>query len=142
MAKTWDLIVHNKTDGYYNMAFDEAMVTRYLSSRVPMLRIYGWDKPFITIGYNQDPREALLPGDVPFTRRITGGAAILHHDEITYSFVCSPDDLGLAGTVKDSYRKICRALIFFISIESKSCLRRCKGELVVTVIFVFFRRAF
>jgi len=113
MAKTWDLILQDKNDGYYNMACDEALADRYALCRAPALRIYFWSRPFITIGYRQDPRRALLPGGADFTRRITGGGAILHADEITYSLVCSPADLDLEGGVKESYRRLCRFLLDF-----------------------------
>ena len=84
MGKTWRLILVQKCDGYYNMAVDEAMLLGYNSFKTPTLRVYGWDKPFISLGYNQNPKDILnLKGEVPFVRRITGGSAILHHKELT-----------------------------------------------------------
>ncbi len=116
MGKTWRLILDQKCDGYYNMAVDEAMLLGYNSFKTPTLRVYGWDKPFISLGYNQNPKDILnLKGEVPFVRRITGGSAILHHKELTYSLVCSLEDLNLPKAVKASYRIICSFLRNFYS---------------------------
>ena len=114
MGKVWRLILDQKCDGYYNMAVDEAVLLGYPASKIPTLRIYGWDQPFISLGYNQNPKDILNLGEeVPFVRRITGGSAILHHKELTYSLVCSLEDLNLPKAVKASYRIICSFLSHF-----------------------------
>ena len=111
MERTWRLILDNKNDGYHNMAVDEAMLLSYSHLKIPTLRIYGWSNPFITLGYNQNPCDVLgLKRDIPFVRRITGGSAILHDNEITYSIICSADDLDLPNNVKESFRIICNFL--------------------------------
>ncbi|MFA5271958.1 MAG: lipoate--protein ligase family protein [Candidatus Omnitrophota bacterium] len=108
MNKNWRLILDGKRDGYLNMAIDEALLSSYLASKVPTLRIYGWDKPFLSTGYNQDPKKILKPvNKIPFVRRLTGGAAILHDNEITYSITCSLEDLDLPREVKKSYEILC-----------------------------------
>ena len=116
MGKTWRLILDQKCEGYYNMAVDEAMLLGYNSFKTPTLRVYGWGKPFISLGYNQKPKDILNFNEgVPFVRRITGGSAILHHKELTYSLVCSLEDLNLPKGVKTSYRIICSFLKHFYS---------------------------
>lgn len=116
MGKTWRLILDQKCDGYYNMAVDEAVLLGYNSFKTPTLRVYGWGKPFISLGYNQNPEKVLnLEEGFPFVRRITGGSAILHHKELTYSLVCSLEDLNLPKAVKASYRIICSFLRHFYS---------------------------
>ncbi len=116
MEKAWRLILDQKHDGYYNMAVDEAILLGYESFEIPTLRVYGWDKPFISLGYNQNPKDILnLKERVPFVRRITGGSAILHHKELTYSLVCSREDLNLPKAIKASYRIICSFLKHFYS---------------------------
>jgi lipoate-protein ligase A len=86
------------------MAVDEAILYFYPEFKVPTLRIYGWHEPFISIGYNQDAPGVLKPKiNIPFVRRLTGGAAILHNREITYSITCSLADLNLPCEVKKSY---------------------------------------
>jgi len=114
MGKTWRLILDQKCDGYYNMAVDEAILLGYDSVKIPTLRVYGWDKPFISLGYNQNFEKVLNSDEkIPFVRRITGGSAILHHKELTYSLVCSLEDLDLPKAVKASYRIICSFLKHF-----------------------------
>ena len=98
------------------MAADEAILSHYSSQKIPTLRIYGWEKPFVSLGYHQNASEVLTSlGTIPFVRRITGGSAILHDKEITYSLVCSLADLKLEGGVKESYRKLCAFLKDFYS---------------------------
>jgi lipoate-protein ligase A len=113
MTKKWRLILDSKCDGYYNMACDEALFIEYPFQKIPTLRIYGWNKPFFSLGYNQHPQEIFYSAEVPFVRRITGGAVILHDKEITYSLVCALEDLDLPSRVKESYRAICSFLKLF-----------------------------
>lgn len=111
MNKKWRLILDEKCDGYYNMAVDEAILLNYGLKKIPTLRLYGWDKPFISLGYNQQADKVLnSDGDIPFVRRITGGASILHDKELTYSITCSLEDLNLPKGVKESYAIICSFL--------------------------------
>jgi lipoate-protein ligase A len=55
---------------------------------VASLRFYTWDRPTLTLGYFQPGTDRELPrfAALPWVRRSTGGAAILHHRELTYSF--------------------------------------------------------
>jgi lipoate-protein ligase A len=114
MAKAWRLILDDKLDGPYNMAADETLLCAYEVTRIPLIRIYGWQRAYISLGYNQKPEQVLREGCfIPFVRRLTGGAAILHDHEITYSLCCSRQDLSLPEGVKDSYRVLCSFLIEF-----------------------------
>ena len=78
--------------GPANMARDEALMTRVgrLESP-PTVRLYQWDAPTISLGYFQRfaDYESLPPpaGALPVVRRLTGGGAILHDQELTYSLV-------------------------------------------------------
>ena len=100
------------------MACDEAIFNLYPYKRIPTLRVYGWQSASITLGYFQKAHEALnLPRvyneHISFTRRITGGAAILHLDEITYSLSLSPQDLLLPQGVKESYKVLTSFIVNF-----------------------------
>lgn len=96
------------------MAVDEAILQYYRYGRVPTLRIYGWDRPAVSLGYNQQPADVLDRRiTVPFVRRMTGGSAIFHHQEVTYSITCSRHDLDLPPGVKNSYRRLCSFLKIF-----------------------------
>lgn len=122
MNRKWRIILEGPGSGYYNMAADEAVLLNYPHFHEPTLRIYGWDKPFVSIGYNQKAGAVLKPcADIPFVRRITGGGAILHHDELTYSVTRALSDLPSclhrhtknSGGGGESYEIICRFLIEF-----------------------------
>jgi len=115
MTRGWRLILDDKRCGFCNMAIDEAMLVDYPRHKVPTLRIYGWREPFISLGYNQDSRVVLGSKKIPFVRRITGGSAIFHDQEVTYSIICAATDLNLPKRVKDSYESLCLFLIEFYS---------------------------
>lgn len=77
-------------DGPTNMARDEALMTLVGTSQsVPTLRLYQWECPTISLGYFQHyaDYESMPPpaGEMPVVRRLTGGGAILHDLELTYS---------------------------------------------------------
>jgi len=115
MLKTWRLINSGPQDPLTNMATDEALLLAYRPGiSVPTLRLYEWRNPSFSIGFSQDPDKLLLRGDVvrrpsgrihdfPVVRRPTGGGLLWHKDEITYSFVADTRDMGLTGSIKESY---------------------------------------
>ncbi|MBP7088082.1 MAG: lipoate--protein ligase family protein [Candidatus Omnitrophica bacterium] len=114
MKKKWRLILDDKHDGYYNMAIDEAILINYRKENLPTLRIYGWKFPFLSLGYNQNPRDILnFDAKIPFVRRITGGAAILHSQELTYSLTCALSDINLSCGVKESFKRLASFLVKF-----------------------------
>ena len=99
------LIVHGPRDPRFNMACDEALG---LCAREPVLRFYGWEPPALSLGYFQDAAE-VEPfrgrlGSPPVVRRITGGGAIYHYRELTYSIVAPPGCLPLPADTAASYR--------------------------------------
>lgn len=73
--------------GYENMARDEAL---FLSGEMPTLRFFLWREPTLSLGRYQKLEELDLAflerTGIPFVRRPTGGRAILHRDEVTFSF--------------------------------------------------------
>lgn len=112
----WRIIDTGPRDPFTNMAVDEALLRGYeLQDSPPTLRIYGWEPAGISIGFSQDAAEVSMGrGAMPVVRRITGGGAIVHRDELTYSLVCSGGDLGPAVTpVVSSYKAISAFLIRF-----------------------------
>ena len=114
MEKKWRLIIDGKCDGYRNMAVDEAILACYSNLKIPTLRIYGWNEPLVSIGYNQKPEDVFIEAKgASFVRRITGGSSILHDEEITYSIACSHADLDLPKNVKQSYKILCSFLKTF-----------------------------
>lgn len=85
--ESWRLILDPDLEGPENMAQDEAILSAVDSGLgLPTLRIYGWAAPTISIGFAQDPSRLLGHG-LPIVRRVTGGRAVLHDNELTYSIV-------------------------------------------------------
>jgi lipoate-protein ligase A len=113
----WRLLCHEADDGPWNMAVDEAVARAVGAGRVPpTLRFYDWRRPTLSVGYLQQlRRRAILQScdrlEIPVVRRPTGGRAVLHADEVTYS-VCLPLD-GAWGrlTVADSFARLSGALL-------------------------------
>jgi lipoate-protein ligase A len=87
------LIPYARLSGYENMAVDEYLIRLHESAGAPLFRVYGWGTPAISLGRYQKPDcldlEACARDGIEVVRRITGGGAIFHDDEVTYSFVCS-----------------------------------------------------
>jgi len=113
---SWRLLVHGAATGAENMAVDEA-ISRAVAEGLapPTLRFYAWEPPCISLGRHQslnaldiDRCRALGAGIV---RRPTGGRAILHTDELTYSLVAPPDHPLLSGMVLESYLRVSVGLV-------------------------------
>jgi lipoate-protein ligase A len=98
------------------MALDEAVseAVRQKNSP-PTLRLYQWDRPSISIGYFQKISEIdtdyCMKNDYPVVRRLTGGRAILHDMELTYSLSSLHDSYPFNGGLLDNYRTISSALL-------------------------------
>lgn len=113
---SWRLIDTGPLDGPANMALDEALLTCFDKNRSrPILRLYGWNPPALSVGRYQDAASALkldlcAAEGVPVVRRMTGGGIIYHAQELTYSIVCAPEHAGCNG-VKDGFRKLCGFLL-------------------------------
>ncbi|MCU0510546.1 MAG: lipoate--protein ligase family protein [Anaerolineae bacterium] len=112
----WRLLIHPAAPGAENMAVDEAIAQAIAAQLVPpTLRFYAWAPPCVSLGRNQPvagvdlARRAALGYDV--VRRPTGGRAILHTDEMTYSIVAAPDHPLMHGYVLDSYLRISHGLV-------------------------------
>ncbi len=106
-------------DGVWNMARDTELLQTHQPGDDPLLRIYLWDPPCVTIGFNQDTgafsAEAVRAAGYDLVRRPTGGRAILHAQELTYAVVgTSPGPL-FGHSLHDAYMTINRALLAFLS---------------------------
>jgi len=83
------LIEEHDSRGSWNMAADEFLLLRALDTGQPAVRIYSWDTPTVSLGYFQNAEDFHRSGrfrGLPAVRRLSGGGAILHDQEITYSF--------------------------------------------------------
>ncbi|MFC2061185.1 biotin/lipoate A/B protein ligase family protein [Elusimicrobiota bacterium] len=112
----WRFIDTGSNSGTYNMALDQALLNRYNpGSDLPVFRLYHWDPPAISLGRFQEAGSVLdlkkcLKNNIPVVRRLTGGGAIFHDHELTYSIICSADTAALLP-VKESYGKLSSFLI-------------------------------
>ncbi|MHB9292301.1 lipoate--protein ligase family protein [Hollandina sp. SP2] len=104
-------------DGFYNMGLDEALLEGVAQGRsLPVLRLYTWKPPAVSIGYFQGlteevDLESCTRHGVDVVRRISGGGAVFHHEELTYSIIM-PLGHPLAGeTIQGSYQSICPGII-------------------------------
>ncbi len=93
----WRLIVHDKAEPAWNMAFDEVVLERALAHGGPAtVRFFGWDRPAITIGYAIDAAATLDLDEcerrgVPVVRRVTGGGLVFHGWDLTYAITFPRD---------------------------------------------------
>lgn len=119
MTNYWRLIPYAVQSAAENMAIDEAILDAHLSGLVPpTLRVYGWEPRAVSIGYGQKLSETvesrIKARGYDVVRRPTGGRAVLHDFELTYSFVGSAggaDDGALSESVIVAYKQICQGLI-------------------------------
>lgn len=115
MTDAWRFIDTGPCSANYNMALDEAIATVVRKdSAPPTLRLYGWDVPSVSIGYFQKTNaidiDYCIEKHIPIVRRPTGGRAILHNLELTYSFSAKTLYGIFSKGLLDSYKKISYAL--------------------------------
>lgn len=116
MANSWRLILTPPSTGAHNMALDEALlITTSKKNVMPALRLYSWDPATLSLGYAQSIADVNLAElsllGWGLVRRPTGGRAILHTDELTYSIAAPLDDPVAQGTLLESYQRISFALL-------------------------------
>ena len=112
----WRLLITPPAAGSWNMAVDEAVLEACASgASAPTLRLYAWDPACLSLGLSQPvadvDREALTRYAWDLVRRPTGGRAILHTDELTYSVIAPLSTPLVAGGVLQSYSRIAQALL-------------------------------
>ena len=117
MKNTWRLLLQPiPARGAWNMAVDEAVLEAVgRGDSLPTLRLYAWEPACLSLGYAQPIADVDTPRlherGWEMVRRLTGGRAVLHTDEITYSIIAPPDEPRVAGTVLESYSRLAGALV-------------------------------
>lgn len=116
--RQWRFIFTGASDAFFNMALDEAF---FLSCQkgpsLPTLRLYLWNPPGVSIGYFQSLEKTVdlskcKENKIDVVRRITGGRAVLHENEITYSLCASVEEYPELGeNINETYGKISFALL-------------------------------
>lgn len=115
-SDSWRLIVTPDCDGAYNMALDQAILEQVgAGNSPPTLRFFSWTPACLSLGQAQPAADAdldrLRARGWTIVRRPTGGRAILHTDELTYSVTFPAEHPVVAGDVVTSYRRISAALL-------------------------------
>jgi lipoate-protein ligase A len=114
---TWRLLNTGVSDGATNMAIDESIMKAVAEGKsIPTLRFYGWDPPCVSIGYSQTFDEVIdlkrcRDRGYTWVRRPTGGRALLHIDELTYSVIAPQKEVRVAGDIISSYRRLSMGLV-------------------------------
>lgn len=115
----WRLLHSPPATGAENMALDEALLRRARRTGECVFRVYAWSRPTLSLGRHQtaagryDLARAATEG-IGFVRRPTGGRALLHHREVTYSVTAPVTGTGPAaeaGSLSESYAALNRLLL-------------------------------
>ena len=117
------------------MAVDQAWLER---STVPVLRIYTWDQPTVTLGYAQSLSKLKdeLPA-WPVVRRWTGGGVVFHQGDYTYSVIVPATEVWSQTSAVESYRRIHGSLAHALSAHGQPDCRLATAEDVVEAPFCF-----
>lgn len=113
---TWRLILDPPAPGAWNMAVDEALLeSAGRGDGLPTLRLYDWQPACLSLGYAQPLNDVdlgrLAASGWEVVRRPTGGRAILHGDELTYSVTGPTHEPRLAGDILSSYQRLSAAIL-------------------------------
>lgn len=90
--ESWRFLDTGFNDGATNMAIDEVLATKIVPvEQTPVFRVYRWQPFTISLGYNQNPAELNLEAcrrdGIEIVKRPTGGRAVFHAEEVTYSVI-------------------------------------------------------
>lgn len=109
MGEVWGFIDTGSQDASINMAIDELLLNLHSEGKIPpTLRFYRWAAPSLSIGRFQKVEKTIdfngvARNNCQFVRRLTGGSAVLHDDELTYSLVVSEKHPAIPKTVREAY---------------------------------------
>lgn len=104
-------------NGEMNMQIDNDLLETAIKNQAsePIFRLYGWSPACVSLGRNQSNEfldlNFLKSKNIDVVRRLTGGRAILHDKELTYSYICPISSLKNGESVVNSYKEISQILI-------------------------------
>lgn len=117
-AGTWRFVDDPPADGFRNMAIDEALLEACAAGEgvFPVLRLYAFRPVCLSLGFSQEHARAAdlafcRANGIDVVRRPTGGRAVLHDAEVTYSVVARRGSPPFEGALLDVYRAVSRGLI-------------------------------
>ena len=117
MKSKWYFINSGPCSPSYNMALDEALLDMHSQGEIPpVIRFYEWNPATLSIGYFQSAEKdidfhALKTQQLGFVRRPTGGRAVLHESELTYSIIVTEEYPNMPATVTEAYRVLSDGLL-------------------------------
>lgn len=117
MTETWYFINSGPCRPSFNMALDEALMDWHSEGSIPpVIRFYEWNPATVSIGYFQRAErdidlQAVKEQGLGFIRRPTGGRAVLHEHELTYSIIVSEQYPNMPKTVTEAYRVLSEGLL-------------------------------
>lgn len=112
-----EFIPYEVKTGYENMQIDSDLLEYAIKNKLkePIFRLYGWSPACVSLGRNQKSDfldlDFLKQNNIDYVRRLTGGRALLHDNEITYSYICPVSFLENGENVVNSYKEISKILI-------------------------------
>jgi lipoate-protein ligase A len=115
----WRLLITPPARGAWNMALDETILEHIgRGDSIPTLRLYAWEPACLSLGHAQSFAEVdtarLKKNGWEVVRRATGGRAILHTDELTYSVIAPLYEPRVEGSILESYNRLGQALLLAV----------------------------
>ncbi len=120
------VLIDSPRSAPFNMAADLFLLSRCSEDSNLFLRFYSWENPTITLGYQQKANEVLnkemiSDQSISWIRRPTGGRAVFHSNDITYSLIFSKKLSLLGSNINETYHIISQCLIRGLAHSSISC---------------------
>ncbi len=136
MLKEWSLIYDPPLEGKANMDRDQEILSAVAAgSSPPTLRLYRWAPPALSLGRFQK-EEQVVDGEacrrlgIDVVRRPTGGRAVLHHQELTYSIILPENQPPIPKGILPAYCFLNRALLAafdLLGIETEQAPEKMRG---------------
>ena len=114
---TWYFLNSGKCSPSFNMALDEALLDWHSEGLIPpVIRFYEWEPATLSIGYFQQAKrdinlDAVREQGLGFVRRPTGGRAVLHEHELTYSVIVTESYPNMPESVTEAYRVLSEGIL-------------------------------
>jgi lipoyl(octanoyl) transferase len=148
---TLRLVIDTPAAGAWNMAVDEALLETAAASGLATLRFYQWSEPTLSLGYFQAAADRQLhPPSLacPLVRRASGGGAILHDKELTYSLAVAglESPVPAARRLYDVMHNTLIVVLGELGIQAQlygsipTCCERPRGEISDEAFLCFERR--
>lgn len=127
----WRLIVTPPLGAAMNMAIDEALMESCQQGGAPTLRFYTWQPSAVSLGHFQSlEKDVNVEGcqeySLDIVRRLTGGKAVIHDEDFTYSVIVREDHPLVPPKVVDAYRVLCQGLL--MGLNNMGIMAECALE--------------